>query len=128
MKFCKTISVFGLLCTSLSCMIGTGWLFGSYYCAMDAGPSSIFCWLLGGFLIIFIAITYSELSTMFPLAGGITRYTQFSHGTLTSFCVGWLAWLSCVAVAPTEVMASLSYISAHWPALIDKSGNPNLDD
>lgn len=126
MAFKKAINVVGLLCTSLSCMIGSGWLFGAYYCAIDAGPAAIITWLIGGCLIIFIAITYSELSTMLPLAGGIARYTQFSHGTLTSFCVGWLAWLSCIAVAPTEVQAILQYASAYWPALIYQSGNTPL--
>ena len=98
-------------------MIGSGWLFGAYYAAQIAGPASLVSWLLGGVLVIFIALTFSELSTMLPVSGGLARFTQFSHGTLVSFCMSWLAWLSCVAVAPTEVQAILQYATHYIPWL-----------
>lgn len=114
----RSLSLLSLLGASLSAMIGSGWLFGSYYAAQIAGPAATISWLLAGGMIIFIALTFSELSTMLPLSGGIARYTQFSHGTLVSFCMSWLAWLSCVAVAPTEVQALLQYSSHAFPRLI----------
>ena len=117
LKFQRTISIPGLLFASLSCMIGSGWLFGSFYTAQIAGPASIISWILGGGLIIFIALTFSELSTMLPITGGLARYVQFTHGTATSFCMSWLAWLSCVAVAPTEVQAICQYATPFLPWL-----------
>lgn len=98
-------------------MIGSGWLFGALYTAQIAGPASIICWGIGGALIVMIAFTFAELATMLPLAGGIARYTQFSHGALVSFSMSWLAWLSSVAVAPTEVQAILQYATPFLPSL-----------
>lgn len=113
----RDISTLGLLFTSLSCMIGSGWLFGAFYTAQLAGPAAIIAWPIGGLLILVIAFVFAELSTMLPLAGGIARFTQFSHGTLVSFTMTWLSWLSSVAVAPTEVQAILQYYARFFPWL-----------
>lgn len=118
MKFKRSITTLGMLFTSLGCMIGSGWLFGAYYAAQIAGPAAIVSWLLGGILIIFIALTFSELSAALPLAGGVARFPQFSHGNLVSFAMSWLAWLSCVAVAPTETQAILQYSATYFPRLM----------
>ena len=111
-KLKKEISSFGLLMTSLSAMIGSGWLLSSMVAAKLAGPAAILSWLIGGIMIAFLATCFSELSTAFPVAGGIARYGQFSHGSCTSFIISWLAWLSCVAVAPTNAIAILQYASS----------------
>lgn len=122
----KDINSIGLLFTSLSCMIGSGWLLSSVVAAKIAGPAAIISWFIGGILICFIAISFSELSTAFPVAGGIARYGQFSHGSCVSFIISWLAWLSCVAVAPTEAQAILQYASRFFEGLTYKHNNTIL--
>lgn len=115
----RDISRFGLLATSLSCMIGSGWLFSAYYAAQLAGPAAIVSWMIGGAMVLLIALVFSELSTMLPFAGGLARYTQFSHGPMTSFMLSWLAWLSAMSVAPTEVQAILQYGTHFYPWLTE---------
>lgn len=123
MKLQRSMSNISMLGTSLSCMIGSGWLFGAVIAAKIAGPAAILSWIIGGFMVTFIAFTFSELSTMLPVSGGIARFIQFSHGTFTGFCTSWLAWLSCVAVAPTEVGAMLYYLANFFPGLMEQSSN-----
>lgn len=118
MQLKRSISNAGLLATALSSMIGSGWLFGAMIAAKLAGPAAILSWLLGAVLIAIVALTFAELSAMLPLAGGIVRFIYFSHGNLSSFCMSYLAWLSCVAVAPTEVGAILHYAANFWPQII----------
>ncbi len=122
MRLKKTISTIGMLSTSLGCMVGSGWLFGAFYAAQIAGPAAIISWVVGGVLIVFIALTFSELSSMLPVAGGIARYAHFTHGPVVSFCMSWLAWLSCVAVAPTELQSMLQYGTHFFPWLMHKKG------
>lgn len=122
----RHITTTGLLFTSLSLMVGSGWLFGAYFAASIAGPAALISWILGGLLIALVALCYSELAAMLPLSGGISRYTQLGYGTLVSFCMSWLAWLSCVAVAPTEVQAILQYGSHLWPWLTYQEAGVNL--
>src|SRR3989344_3902217 len=69
-----------------------------------------------------IALTYAELASMLPVAGGTIRFLQFSHGTLASFTIGWVAWLASAAVAPIETLALLHYASVYLPWLMHKEG------
>lgn len=120
----RRLSHFGLLATALCSMIGSGWLFGALIAAHLAGPAAIISWIVGGIMIGIIALVFAELSTMLPVAGGIVRYIHFSHGSCSSFCISWLTWLSCVAVAPTEVSATLHYLANFYPRLLDTTSMP----
>lgn len=126
MKLRKDITSWGLLMTSLGAMIGSGWLFGAMYGAQIAGPAAIFSWIIGGGLLIIIGLNYAELSTALPLAGGIARYTHITHGSLVSFSATWLAWLSCVATAPTEAQAILEYSAHYIPWQVYIAGSEHL--
>ena len=113
MKLKRDISKFNLLFLSISSIIGSGWLFGSYYTAQVAGPCAIFSWFLGGVFIVFIALSLAELSTMLPLSGGSVVYATLSHGKFSGTLFAWITWLWCMAVAPIEVQAIMQY-SAHF--------------
>ncbi len=123
MQLQKNISNFGLLSTAICGMIGSGWLFGGMIAAKAAGPAAIISWILGGIMVAVIAATFAELATMLPVTGGVVRYIHFSHGTVASFSISWLTWLSCVAVAPTEVSAALRYCNNIWPLLFQTNGS-----
>lgn len=117
MELKKSLTIPGTLMTALSSMIGSGWLFSSMIGAQLAGPSAIIAWVIGAIMIIFIALSFAELSASLPLTGSIARYGQITHGPIVGFIISWLAWLSCVAVAPTEVQASITYASYYFHGL-----------
>lgn len=122
MQVKRSISSVGMLCAALGGIIGSGWLFGPLYAAQIAGPASIVAWLIGGCIMMLIGLTFAELSTMFPVTGSIVRFAQFSHGTLVSFTMAWIGWISCVIIPPLEVMAVLQYSSNYLPGLVEKVG------
>ena len=107
----------GLLFTSVGSIIGSGWLFGALYAAQIAGPAAIFSWLIGGVMILIIALVYAELATMFPVSGGVVRFPHYAYGSLTSFAVGWFSWLHVVASPAIEVIATLQYATNYIPWL-----------
>jgi amino acid transporter len=117
MQFKRNIRFIGLMMTAIGGIVGSGWLFGPFYAAKAAGPASIIAWLLGGSLMIIIALTFAELATLFPVAGGTVRFAQFSHGRFVSFTMAWISWLAAVIVAPIETMASLQYLANYFPSL-----------
>ncbi len=106
-----------LLMLSINGMVGSAWLFAPLYAAKIAGAGAIMAWILGGVGTVIIALTFAELSVMFPVAGGTAQIPQISHGTLTSFVVGWIAWLSALTMAPIEVQAILQYASTYFSSL-----------
>ncbi len=118
MDFKRSIGPIGLLFAGISSVIGSGWLFGPLYAAQIAGPAAIISWMLGGILMIIIALTFAELGSTFPVAGGMIQFAQFSHGPLVSFMIGWMVWISSVAVAPVETIGLIQYAANYIPALV----------
>lgn len=107
-----------LLMLSINGMIGSAWLFAPLYAAKIAGSAAIMAWLIGGFGTAIIALTFAELSVLFPVAGGTAQIPQISHGTFTSFIISWTGWLSALTMAPIEVQAILQYASNYFTSLM----------
>jgi amino acid transporter len=120
----------GLLFAGVGSIIGSGWLFGALEASQLAGPAAIISWVLGGVMIMLIALTYAELGTMFPVSGGVVRFPHFAFGSFASFTMGWITWLAAASVAPVEVIAALQYASNNIGGLAHASaasgGNPVL--
>jgi amino acid transporter len=117
-KFKRSIGPLGFLFCIIGAVIGSGWLLGPFYVAKVAGPAAVISWAIGGVMMAVILITYAELSTLLPMAGGPIRYLQFSHGTMASFTISWITWLATVATAPVETLAILHYASNYLPWLM----------
>lgn len=54
----------------------------------DPGPV-ILCWILGGAVALFGALTIAELAAALPRSGGIFAYLLESFGPLPAFMFGW---------------------------------------
>ncbi|SRR5258708_33441916 len=110
----RELGTFALLMTGVGSIIGSGWLFGPWRAASLAGAGAVWAWVLGGAIIVTIALTYAELGAMFPESGGMVRYGQYSHGSLVGCMAAWANWIPSVSIIPVEAEASVQYI-ASWP-------------
>lgn len=113
----RRFTPFTLLMLSINGMMGSAWLFAPLYAARIAGTGSLIAWLIGGGITVVIALSFAELSVLFPVAGGTAYIPNISHGTLTSFILSWIAWLSALTMAPIEVLAILQYASNYFTSL-----------
>ena len=120
MKLKRSIGLFGIICASLGGMVGSGWLFGSLYAAQMAGPSSVISWLIGGVCIMFLALTFAELSAMFPISGGVAAFPIFTHGKLVGFILTWITWITYVVSVSQEVQSTILYMGNKFNFLIQK--------
>jgi amino acid transporter len=111
------MGLIGLLFAAIGSIIGSGWLFGALYAAEKSGPASTIAWLLGGILMAFIALSYAELGTMFPVSGGVVRYPHYAFGSFTSYTFGWITWIAAASTTAIEVMAALQYANSYLPWL-----------
>lgn len=114
----RSISTFGLLLTSVSAIIGSGWLFSAFYTAKIAGPAASLAWLIGGLFAIIIAFVFAEICSMIPVSGSSVRIPHYTHGSILSFMMAWIIWLSYLALMTTEVQAVLQYISFYITDLV----------
>ncbi len=110
----KKIGLFQLIMLGLGSLIGSGWLFGAWEASKIAGPASIISWVIGGIIIGTIAYNYIELGTMFPQSGGMSKYAQYTHGSLLGFIASWANWISLITLIPIESVAAVQYMSS-WP-------------
>lgn len=118
----RSITPIGLLLTSISAIIGSGWLFSAFYSAKLAGPAALISWIIGAAAAICIAFVFAELCAMLPITGSSTRIPRFTHGNLVSFLFSWIIWLSYISFAPTETQAVIQYLRFYFPSITYHSG------
>ncbi len=72
-------------------MIGSGIFIVSADMTRNVGSAGwlILIWLITGIMTIFAAVSYGELSSMFPKAGGQYIYLKEAYNPLTGFLYGW---------------------------------------
>jgi APA family basic amino acid/polyamine antiporter len=97
-------------------MIGSGIFIVSADITRNVGSAGwlIFVWLITGFMTIVAAMSYGELSGMFPKAGGQYVYLKESYNPLMGFLYGW----SFFAVIQTATIAAVGVAFARFSAYI----------
>lgn len=115
--------IIGLLFASVTSMIGSGWLFGSFHAARIAGPLAIWSWVVGAIIIMLIALCFAELASLFPKSGALVHMSHASHGDGLGRIWGWMLFLSYVAVPPVEAEGIVTYANNYIPGLIAKGGS-----
>lgn len=116
----------GLLFISTGSVIGSAWLFAAMYAAQIAGPAAILSWIVAAVATLLLALVYAELGSAFPVAGGLARFSYFSHGTLAGFVAAAACWLGYVCIAPIEVQAIIRYLADELPWLMRPDGSALL--
>jgi basic amino acid/polyamine antiporter, APA family len=86
-------------------MIGSGIFIVSADITRNVGSAGwlIFVWLITGFMTLTAAVSYGELSAMYPKAGGQYVYLKESYNSLIAFLYGW----SFFAVIQTGTIAAV---------------------
>lgn len=103
--------------TGIYTLIGVG--------AGIAGPSLTLAFCLAGALCGFALLSYAEMATMMPQAGGAYTYTYAGLGQIAAWIVGWSLILEysvgCAAVAvgwSAYMVSALAGVGIHIPAQI----------
>lgn len=109
----KSLTLQDLFFLSLGGIIGSGWLLGGIAAAGVAGPASIFSWIIGGVIVLFIALTFAEITSALPISGSIVRYPHYAYGGYVGYIMGWAYLLGALTVPAVEAEAILSYASTY---------------
>ena len=97
-------------------MIGSGIFIVSADIVRNVGSTGwlIVVWLLTGFMTLTAALSYGELSAMFPRAGGQYVYLKEAYNPLTGFVYGW----SFFAVIQTGTIAAVGVAFSKFAAYL----------
>ncbi len=115
----KGLGYWSLLAAGIGSVIGSGWLFSSMYAAKTAGPASLIAWVIGGALMLMIALVFAELGMVRPESGGLVRYPLYSNGKLAATVVGFAMWLAYVGNPPSEASGVVQYAASWLPGVFD---------
>jgi APA family basic amino acid/polyamine antiporter len=90
-QFKPTLSAFDATMIVAGSMIGSGIFIVSADITRNVGSAGwlVAVWLLTGFMTLTAALSYGELSAMFPKAGGQYVYLKESYNPLLGFLYGW---------------------------------------
>ena len=105
-------------------MIGSGIFIVSADITRNVGSSGwlLVVWLITGFMTLTAALSYGELSAMFPKAGGQYVYLKEAYNPLVSFLYGW----SFFTVIQTATIAAVGVAFAKFTAYLIPSFSEDL--
>lgn len=97
-------------------MIGSGIFIVSAGMARNVGSSGwlILVWVIGGLMTLIAAVSYGELSAMYPKAGGQFVYLKEAYGSLIAFLYGWALFAVIQTGTIAAVAVSFSKFAAHF--------------
>jgi len=115
----RSIGVFTATCVVVANVIGVGIFTTPGFLARDMGsPLALLgIWILGAILAFAGALSYSELGTAFPEAGGEYVYLREAYGPLWGYLCGWTSFFAGftapIAAACIGFSAYLSHFAPH---------------
>jgi APA family basic amino acid/polyamine antiporter len=97
-------------------MIGSGIFIVSADITRNTGSAGwlMLVWIITGFMTLIAALSYAELSAMFPKAGGQYVYLKEAYNPLIGFLYGW----SFFSVIQTATIAAVGVAFAKFSAYI----------
>ncbi|MBU4495948.1 MAG: APC family permease, partial [Acidobacteria bacterium] len=91
----RELSLFHITMMGLGMMIGAGVFLGIGNSIHEAGPGGVLLtFSLNGVIAIFTALSYAELSSAIPRAGGAYNFARLAFGRGPSFIAGWMEWFA----------------------------------
>ena len=101
----------------VSSILGSGWLFAPYKAAQEAGPASIYSWIVGAIAISLLALCFAEVASIYPFRGLSAIVATLSHNRFFGFPFAICNWLGVVAVISLEATATIQYLINLFPKL-----------
>jgi len=91
---------------SFGTMVGWGWLvFTSNWIGSAGMLGALIAFLITGLMCTFVGLTYAELTSAFPLAGGEVAFSYRAMGYFGSWFTGWTLAFAYIGVAAWEGIA-----------------------
>jgi APA family basic amino acid/polyamine antiporter len=110
----RRIGWFTASCVLVSNVVGTGIFTTTGFMARDLGHPGwiLFIWLMGGLIALAGALSYSELGTALPVAGGEYVYLYRAYGPLIGFLSGWTSFaVGFSAAIAAGAMSFAAYVN-----------------
>jgi len=114
----RELSLFHITMMGLGMMIGAGVFLGIGNAIYVAGPGGVLLtFSLNGAIALFTALSYAELSSAIPHAGGAYNFARLAFGRGTSFTAGWMEWFASSVAGSLYAVTFGIYIVRYFEGL-----------
>lgn len=107
--FARNLGLFDASMIGIGAMIGAGIFVLTGIAAGEAGPGALMAFLLNGLVTMLTALSYAELASVYPRAGGGYAYVKKAFPGPAGFAAGWLLWFSYVVACSLYALGFGSY-------------------
>lgn len=105
-----------ILALSINDVVGSGvYLLPAATVAL-LGDASVWAVLAAGLAVALLVLCYAQAASCFDQPGGSYLYVREAFGRFLGFEVGWMTWLTRIAVAAALSNGLALAIAAFWPA------------
>ena len=102
----KNLTAIDLSALGIGAVVGTGIFVSTGVGAHLAGPAVVLSFIIAAIVSGLCALTYSELATMFPVAGSTYSYSYVAFGEIIAWIIGWDLML--------EYLVSSAAVASGW--------------
>lgn len=118
----RNLNLFTITMIGIGGMIGAGIFVLTGIAAGVAGPALILAFALNGITTSFTAMSYAELGSAYPEAGGSYLWVKEGLGGAQGFLAGWMSWSAAASAGALYALGFGRFSSEIWVI----SGLPTL--
>jgi amino acid transporter/nucleotide-binding universal stress UspA family protein len=122
-SFSRDLGLFDASMIGIGAMIGAGIFVLTGIAAGEAGPGALLAFGLNGVVTLLTALTYAELSSAFPEAGGGYAFIKRAFPGPVGFASGWMLWFSYIVACALYALGFGAYfwefLHAYLPFVSD---------
>ncbi|MFQ5857059.1 MAG: amino acid permease [Anaerolineae bacterium] len=113
----RTLGLAQILMLGIGGTMGAGVFVLTGHAAGMVGPAVILVFLLAGLQSLPNSLSYAELASSFPVAGGGYAYISKATKGLLPFSVGWVSWFSSMVYAALSAVGAAYSLKIFLPSL-----------
>jgi amino acid transporter len=118
-KFKRVLNKWEIFALAFGAMIGWSWVILSGDWITGAGTlGAILAFVIGGLLVLFVGLTYAELTVAMPKCGGEHVFSMRALGTGGSFVCTWSIIVCYIGVAAFEACAFPTVVQYMFPGFM----------
>lgn len=110
----RNLNLFTITMIGIGGMIGAGIFVLTGIAAGVAGPALILAFALNGITTSFTAMSYAELGSAYPEAGGSYRWVKEGLGGAQGYLSGWMSWSAATSAGALYALGFGRFSSELW--------------
>ena len=120
----RTVSRWEIVGLSINDVVGSGVYLLPAAVAALLGPTSVLAVVLVGFAVGLLVLCFAEASSYFDEPGSAYLYTREAFGRFIGFEVGWMTWLTKIAVIASLLNGFVLVATYFWPTALEGWSRP----